>query len=251
MYRSENRQQGANRTSALAREREEAERGGGEMSRSRGNWTGYVIPYRYYGQGYAGVGYYSVMYQGTGEDEPQGEFDQRNVDYGQGQGTGAAWTGRSGQWSGSGGSQGGYGGGFAGRGPKGYKRSDQRLEEEINDRLMADDRLDAYDVQVKVKDGEVTLSGTVPDRQSKRRAEDIADQVMGVRDVMNQIRVQSESQTGQRDPSSTSTGSRSSTNARSSSAEGSSRNGGRSGDQQSATGNRSRSSGSSSATGTR
>jgi osmotically-inducible protein OsmY len=153
-------------------------------SRSGQSWTGYVVPYRYYGPGYRGVGYYSVMYLGPSrsEEESRRAFDQRNVDYGQGQGAGAAWTG---------GSQRGAGmtGGFAGRGPKGYRRSDQRIEEEINDRLMADDRLDASEIEVTVKNGEVTLTGTVDDREAKRRAEDVAESVMGVEDVMNQLRV--------------------------------------------------------------
>ena len=34
----------------------------------QGGWTGYVVPYRYYGPGYRGVGYYSVMYQGSGDE---------------------------------------------------------------------------------------------------------------------------------------------------------------------------------------
>jgi hypothetical protein len=45
-----------------------------------------------------------------------------------------------------------------------------------------------------VRGGEVTLTGTVPERWMKRLAEDVVEQVMGVRDVMNQIRVQGERQ---------------------------------------------------------
>ncbi len=197
---------------------------------SRGNWTGYVVPYRYYGNGYMGTGYYSVMYQGPSEDdEPQGEgrgqFDQREVDYGQGHGPGAAWTRRSA-------SQRSSIGGHAGRGPKGYQRSDERLEEEVSDRLMADDWIDASDVEVRVKNGEVTLTGTVDNRQAKRRAEDIAEQVMGVRDVMNQIRVGSESSPSRQSSSTRQSGSTRSTTSTASSGRRSSRNGGRSADQQ-------------------
>ena len=107
------------------------------------DWTGYVQPYRYYGPGYRGVGYYAVFYQGqdagqgdeeemTGEQgQPETQFDQRNVHYGQGQGTGAGWQGRGGDraswnrrrwgegaWTG----RGRQSGQFAGRGPKGYQR---------------------------------------------------------------------------------------------------------------------------------
>jgi Flp pilus assembly secretin CpaC len=76
---------------------------------------------------------------------------------------------------------------------------------------MADDRIDASDIEVQVQDGEVTLTGTVEDRLAKRRAEDCAEQVMGVRDVMNQIRVQAgrtESRSADRGSSGTTSASR-------------------------------------------
>jgi hypothetical protein len=78
---------------------------------------------------------------------------------------------------------------YAGRGPKNYQRSDDRIREEISDRLTDDSRIDAGDVTVEVKNGEVTLSGTVSDRDQKRRAEDIAERVTGVREVNNNVRV--------------------------------------------------------------
>lgn len=76
-----------------------------------------------------------------------------------------------------------------GRGPKGYRRSDDRIREDINDRLTDDAWLDASNIEVSVSDCEVTLSGTVDSRQAKRRAEDIAERVSGVEDVQNSIRV--------------------------------------------------------------
>ena len=42
--------------------------------------------------------------------------------------------------------------------------------------------------------GEVTLTGSVPDRHAKRLAEDLAEDVWGVRDVQNQIRVATSTQ---------------------------------------------------------
>ena len=60
---------------------------------------------------------------------------------------------------------------------------------------MADDRIDASDIEVEVRSSEVVLTGTVPDRWMKRQAEDTVEQVMGVREVMNQLRVQRESHT--------------------------------------------------------
>ncbi|HEY3799997.1 MAG TPA: BON domain-containing protein [Caulobacteraceae bacterium] len=76
-----------------------------------------------------------------------------------------------------------------GRGPKGYQRSDARIHEDVNDRLTDDAWLDAREITADVQSGEVTLSGTVSDRHAKRRAEDIAESVSGVRHVQNNLRV--------------------------------------------------------------
>jgi osmotically-inducible protein OsmY len=77
--------------------------------------------------------------------------------------------------------------GFYGKGPKNYTRSDERIREDVCDRLSDDDEVDASDVTVTVRDGEVTLEGTVNDRRAKHRAEDIADNVRGVKDVHNRL----------------------------------------------------------------
>jgi osmotically-inducible protein OsmY len=78
--------------------------------------------------------------------------------------------------------------GQSGKGPKGYVRSDERIREDVSDRLSDDDELDASDITVTVVSGEVRLEGTVLDRYSKHRAEDLADSVSGVRDVSNNLR---------------------------------------------------------------
>ncbi|EYF04630.1 BON domain-containing protein [Chondromyces apiculatus] len=80
--------------------------------------------------------------------------------------------------------------GFFGRGPKGYKRSDERIHEDVCEALSDRHDVDASEVTVQVKDGEVTLVGTVHDRRHKRMIEQIAEAVRGVDDVHNQIRVQ-------------------------------------------------------------
>ena len=54
---------------------------------------------------------------------------------------------------------------------------------------MDDPHLDAAEIEVEVKDGEVTLSGTVDSREAKRHAEDVAEQATGVKDVHNRLRV--------------------------------------------------------------
>jgi osmotically-inducible protein OsmY len=79
---------------------------------------------------------------------------------------------------------------FAGKGPKGYARADQRLLEEVCERLTADAELDAGDVTVVVRDAEVTLDGTVHDRPSKHRAEELSASVSGVRAVHNRLTAQ-------------------------------------------------------------
>jgi osmotically-inducible protein OsmY len=77
-----------------------------------------------------------------------------------------------------------------GKGPMGYTRSDERLREEVSDRLTEDHEVDASRLNVRVKDGEVTLEGAVDDRRMKRKAEDVAEGVMGVKQVHNQLRVE-------------------------------------------------------------
>src|SRR6185295_15749382 len=76
-----------------------------------------------------------------------------------------------------------------GRGPKGYRRSDERIKEDVNDRLSDDYYLYASDVEVAVENMEVTLTGTVRNRNDKRRAEDLAESVSGVTNVENRLRV--------------------------------------------------------------
>lgn len=79
---------------------------------------------------------------------------------------------------------------YAGMGPKGFKRTDERIKEEVSEMLTRDSHIDARDIEVKVKDGEVTLTGTLSDRKMKFAAEDCASRCLGVRDVTNLIRIQ-------------------------------------------------------------
>jgi len=85
---------------------------------------------------------------------------------------------------------------YVGRGPKGYRRADDRIEEDVNEALTDSPDLDASEIEVKVSNGEVILSGTVAERSAKRTAEDIAERCSGVKDVRNEIRVQRESDSG-------------------------------------------------------
>jgi hypothetical protein len=74
-------------------------------------------------------------------------------------------------------------------GPKGYKRSDERIREDICDELMTMGDIDSSDVEVSVNGGAVSLTGTVPDRSMKYRIESVADRCTGVVDITNLIKV--------------------------------------------------------------
>lgn len=78
---------------------------------------------------------------------------------------------------------------FTGVGPKGYRRSDTRISEHLHEVLTDDRYLDASDIRVTVKEGEVTLAGAVETLADKRRAEDCADSVSGIGHVQNDLRV--------------------------------------------------------------
>jgi osmotically-inducible protein OsmY len=76
-----------------------------------------------------------------------------------------------------------------GKGPKNYTRSQDRIKEDVSDKLSDDSFLDASDIEVEVNGNEVTLTGQVDSRYSKHRAEDIAEDVTGVTHVQNNLRV--------------------------------------------------------------
>lgn len=81
----------------------------------------------------------------------------------------------------------------AGKGPRGYQMSDERLKERVCEALSDDHDVDASDIDVAVKNGEVTLTGVIDDRRAKRLAEECVEGVRGVRDVHNQLRLRANS----------------------------------------------------------
>lgn len=78
---------------------------------------------------------------------------------------------------------------LAGRGPKAYTRSDQSIEDELYKRLSHHPDLDAGDVQFEVKDGVITLSGFADNKFELRLAEEIAQDVLGAKEVHNELRL--------------------------------------------------------------
>jgi hypothetical protein len=88
-----------------------------------------------------------------------------------------------------------------GKGPKGYQRSDDRILEDANHALERHPSIDATEIEVVCQSGELILRGTVETRDEKRLAEQAVEDLAGVKDVRNELRVQSKSQ--QQQPPST------------------------------------------------
>lgn len=80
-------------------------------------------------------------------------------------------------------------GAFAGRGPKGYRRADERIQDDVCERLTEDPEVDASEIEVQVQEGEVTLEGTVDSRRTKRRAEDVIESISGITEIHNRLRI--------------------------------------------------------------
>jgi len=78
---------------------------------------------------------------------------------------------------------------FRGVGPRNYVRPDDRIREEVCDLLTDASDIDASDIEVEVHRGQVTLTGTVRDHDTKYSAEEIAWWASGVKDVHNRLRV--------------------------------------------------------------
>jgi hypothetical protein len=148
-------------------------------------------PHGEYGRGPGGgqVGGY-----GTGYGDPRGGYGASDPGgYGERYGGGEASFGTAaGGYYGPGaaGGQASYGGrpSHAGRGSRYYRRSDARIEEEVHEALMRHHEIDATDIDVRVENGAVTLTGHVEDRRTRRLAEEVVEQLPGVRDVDNQLR---------------------------------------------------------------
>lgn len=82
-----------------------------------------------------------------------------------------------------------WSGPYGGRGPKGYRRSDERIHEDVCERLTEHPAIDASDIEVTVNDGDVTLTGRVESRAVKHLTEVMVETVSGVKEVHNQLRV--------------------------------------------------------------
>lgn len=165
--------------------------------RDQGGWNGDRNSQNYgerdqYDSGYAhrGQGSYQHGNHVGGYDRGQGQYSPNQRGGYQGgsfsdQGGGMQGGGESGQ-------------SHRGRGPKNYQRSDDRICEDVCDRLADDHDVDASNIDVSVSNREVTLAGEVDSKQAKRHAEDCADSCSGVEHVQNNLRVK-RAQSGQDD----------------------------------------------------
>jgi len=135
-----------------------------------------------YGADYGSLGQRSRSGRQFVSDYGGGGYDQVSGTYGyRGRGayaTGDYQSGMEGQRS------------YRGFGPQTYQRSDDRIRDDVCERLTDDARIDASNVTIDVNQGAVTLSGTVPERYMRYAAEDLVDDAMGVESINNQLRVQ-------------------------------------------------------------
>lgn len=176
-----------------------------------GGWGG--------GTGYGGTGYGPSGYGSAGDGEsaydersrsgrsgyrrPEGSpyGDRTSSGYGQGgydrggsfgspYGEGGFGQGGLGRGREGGPGEANLGGRFAGRGPKGYQRSRERILDDVCQRLADHPEIDASEIEVDVQGDVVFLRGQIHDRGQKRMAEDVAEEVSGVRDVRNELDVE-------------------------------------------------------------
>lgn len=145
------------------------------------------------GRGYGGYGPQTRGYGGFDRPGFGGKEMEPGGVYGESWGRQGQY-GQQGQYGGLYGQQFGGQGRFSGRGPRNYQKSDDRVCEEVCERLTQASEIDASEIDVEVRQGEVYLRGTVEDRLQKRMAEDYAESVSGVKDVRNELRVQSQMQ---------------------------------------------------------
>ena len=79
--------------------------------------------------------------------------------------------------------------GHYGKGPKNWMRSDELIREDACEALYESYVVDATDIEVQVKEGLVTLKGSVNTRFAKKEAELCVEYLRGVIDVKNELKV--------------------------------------------------------------
>jgi hypothetical protein len=80
---------------------------------------------------------------------------------------------------------------YRGLGPRGWKKTDERLYQDVCHALEQSREVDASGLEVVVSDGVVTLRGQLPSRGMKVIAVDLVESVPGVMDVFTEVRTRS------------------------------------------------------------
>lgn len=85
---------------------------------------------------------------------------------------------------------------FTGIGPLNYQRSDLKITDDVSDALYRCPDVDASDIEVNVKAGIVTLTGTVETRVEKKIAELQVEPIPGVVDIENLLVIENPKKDG-------------------------------------------------------
>lgn len=78
---------------------------------------------------------------------------------------------------------------YYGFGPKGYRRSDQKLKDEARLLLNQDPILDSSNINIEVFNNVIYLRGFVDSRKDKKRAELLIEDIFGIEDIQNQLKI--------------------------------------------------------------
>ena len=76
-----------------------------------------------------------------------------------------------------------------GKGPQGWMHSDQRMYNDVCAALAFSHEVDATDINVNVEDSCVSLNGSVFDHEMKAAATECVENVFGVSEVKNELRI--------------------------------------------------------------
>lgn len=76
-----------------------------------------------------------------------------------------------------------------GKGPRGWKRSDEQIKDRACEALWRSQEVDARGIDVSVEEGIVTLKGHVDSRGAKKISQRCVENIPGVEDVLNHLRI--------------------------------------------------------------
>jgi|GEM_PF-3629468 len=131
----------------------------------------------------------SRSYQGQEAQAGWGRQNEAETSSGSSRGSNYGMSSQFGSSYGSGNQETSRKGQFAGTTPKNFKRSDERIYDDICQKLSQEGHFDVSDVEIKVESGEVSLEGNIENRSDKHRIEMLVDSIMGVKDITNNLKI--------------------------------------------------------------